>query len=155
MAGVKTHENGMFLYKSLHGDSIIRNRVMDYANLILLTSWLAGVHPLLWVPLAANAMFYPRFVGYMHYYTFHAELLPHTEQVVFHKTQFFGVLRRVYVDIKNLEKVDPELVLSPFLFQSNAFDPNLVFRDQETKEIFVFDSNGIWNEEALKHKLLY
>jgi len=25
----------------------------------------------------------------------------------------------------------------------------------ETKEVFVFDANGIWNEDALSHKLLY
>jgi hypothetical protein len=35
------------------------------------------------------------------------------------------------------------------------FDQNMVFRDMETKEVFVFDTNGAWNEDALKHKLLY
>jgi len=33
-------------------------------------------------------------------------------------------------------------------------DSKMVFRDMESKEIFVFDANGIWNEEALNHKLL-
>lgn len=41
------------------------------------------------------------------------------------------------------------------LWQINFFDPNLVFRDSETGEMFVFDANGIWNEDALNHKLLY
>lgn len=31
----------------------------------------------------------------------------------------------------------------------------MCFRDMETKEVFVFDANGIWNEQALSHKLLY
>jgi hypothetical protein len=35
------------------------------------------------------------------------------------------------------------------------FDADMVFRDMETKEVFVFDANGIWNEDTLKHKLLY
>jgi hypothetical protein len=48
-----------------------------------------------------------------------------------------------------------KLYIAKFLFMINMFDPNMVFRDQESKEIFVFDSNGIWNEDTLKHKLLY
>ena len=36
----------------------------------------------------------------------------------------------------------------------NMFDSNMVFRDMETKEVFVFDKNGIWNKEALNHKLI-
>lgn len=74
---------------------------------------------------------------------------------MFHKSSLMGKIRRVYVDIKNLEKIEPEVVPSSFIFLINMMDSNLVFRDQETKEIFVFDANGIWNEEALKHKLLY
>ena len=35
------------------------------------------------------------------------------------------------------------------------FDPDFVWRDMESKEIFVFARNGIWNEETLRHKLLY
>ena len=35
------------------------------------------------------------------------------------------------------------------------FDPDLIFRDQETKEVFVFDKYGIWNSDTLKHKLLF
>lgn len=64
-------------------------------------------------------------------------------------------MRRVFVDIKNLEKIEPEIVPSKLIFDINMFDSNMVFRDQESKEIFVFDANGIWNEDALKHKLLY
>ena len=44
------------------------------------------------------------------YFTFHAELLPHTEQVVFHKAGFFGNVKRIYVDIKNLEKIEADVI---------------------------------------------
>ena len=67
----------------------------------------------------------------------------------------FGEVTRHYVDIRNLEKVDASNVASPFLFEINVFDSELVFRDQETKELFVFDKNGFWNQEALEHPLLY
>ena len=46
----------------------------------------------------------------MTYFTFHAELLPHTEQVVFHKAGFFGNVKRIYVDIKNLEKIEADVI---------------------------------------------
>lgn len=46
------------------------------------------------------------------------------------------------------------IMIGKFLFMINMFDPNMVFRDMETKEIFVFDRNGIWNEDTLNHKLL-
>ncbi len=48
----------------------------------------------------------------MNYFTFHAELLPHTEQVVFHKVGYFGNIKRVYVDIHNLEKIDAQILPS-------------------------------------------
>lgn len=90
----------------------------------------------------------------MNYFTFHAELLPHTEQVVFHKASFFGKTKRVYVDISNLEKVDADLVRSKLFWGMNLYDPDMVFRDQETKEIFVFEKNGQWNADTLAHKLI-
>lgn len=98
---------------------------------------------------------FPRKIAVLQFFTFHAELLPHTEQVVFHKATFFGKIRRIIVDIKNLEKIEPEVVPSAVLWTINFFDSNLVFRDMESKEIFVFDANGIWNEDCLKHKLLH
>jgi hypothetical protein len=48
----------------------------------------------------------------MQYFTFHAELLPHTEQIVFHKAGVYGQVRRIIVDIKNLEKIDAEILKS-------------------------------------------
>jgi hypothetical protein len=41
------------------------------------------------------------------------------------------------------------------MWDSNVFDSQMVFRDTETLEMFVFDANGVWNKEALEHPLLY
>lgn len=60
----------------------------------------------------------PKKYAVMNYFTFHAELLPHTEQVVFHKSTFYGKVKRIYVDIKNLEKIEPEIVPSKHAFHS-------------------------------------
>lgn len=59
------------------------------------------------------------------------------------------------MDIKNLEKIEPEVLKNPLFWEVDMFDPSLVFRDMETHEIFVFDKSGIWNEDTLNHKLLY
>ena len=117
--------------------------------------WLGGVSQLLLVPFLVGTLSLPRKLAIVNYFTFHAELLPHTEQVVFHKVDFFGNVRRIIVDIKNLEKIDADIVPSKMLWAVNMFDSNMVFRDMESREVFVFDVNGIWNEDALKHKLLF
>ncbi len=46
------------------------------------------------------------------------------------------------------------ILLGKMIWAINMFDSNMVFRDMETKEVFVFDKNGIWNKEALNHKLI-
>jgi hypothetical protein len=153
--GVKTSENGQFLYKSDQADAVLRARVMDYFFLLSFGGWVGGLHPLLILPFLVGCLSLPRKLAIMNYFVFHAELLPHTEQVVFHKGDFFGNVRRVIVDVKNLEKIDADVVPNKMMWAVNMFDQNLVFRDMETKEVFVFDANGIWNEDTLKHKLLY
>jgi hypothetical protein len=80
--------------------------------------------------------------------------LPHTEQVVFHKASYFGSVIRHTVDIRNLEKIEAETLPTSLMFDINTFDSQMIFRDQESKEVFVFDSNGIWNADALEHELL-
>lgn len=153
--GVRTSENGVFLYKSTQGDSLLRARLMDYFFVFAGASWITGASSLILVPFLVASLSLPRKLAVMQYFTFHAELLPHTEQVVFHKGDLFGNVKRVIVDIKNLEKIEADIVPSKLLWGVNMFDQNMVFRDMETKEVFVFDSNGIWNEDALNHKLLY
>ncbi len=153
--GVKTSENGLFLYKSSQPDAVLRARMMDYFLLLTLGGWFAGVHTMLIVPFLVGCLSMPRKLAIVNYFTFHAELLPHTEQVVFHKADFYGNVRRIIVDIKNLEKIDAEIVPNKMMWAVNMFDQNMVFRDSESREVFVFDHNGIWNEDTLKHKLLY
>eukprot|EP00349_Pseudokeronopsis_sp_Brazil_P006718 CAMPEP_0202959652 /NCGR_PEP_ID=MMETSP1396-20130829/3827_1 /ASSEMBLY_ACC=CAM_ASM_000872 /TAXON_ID= /ORGANISM="Pseudokeronopsis sp., Strain Brazil" /LENGTH=94 /DNA_ID=CAMNT_0049678329 /DNA_START=556 /DNA_END=837 /DNA_ORIENTATION=- len=87
---------------------------------------------------------FPRKLAAFNHFTFYAELQPHTEQVVFLKASLFGGVRKVMVDISNLEKVDASVVGSDFLFLSNNFCPDMVFRDMATGEFFVFDSYGVW-----------
>lgn len=128
---------------------------MDYFFVGGALSWLSGASHLILVPLLVASLSLPRKLAIVHYFTFHAELLPHTEQVVFHKADLFGRVKRVIVDIKNLEKIDADIVPSKLLWGVNMFDSNMVFRDMESREIFVFDNNGIWNEDVLQHKLLF
>ena len=110
--GVRTSENGLFLYKSTQADSLLKSRSVDYFFLFGSIGLVTGYNSLLIVPLIALSCFLPRKLAVMNFYTFHAELLPHTEQVVFHKGDFFGKVRRIFVDIKNLEKIDSSIVPS-------------------------------------------
>ena len=68
------------------------------------------------MPVLIASLSAPRKLAVLSHFTFHAELLPHTEQVVFHKARLFGKVKRIYVDIKNLEKVGTEAVNSQLLF---------------------------------------
>ena len=153
--GAKIHENGISLYKSPgNGDSLIRTRMSDYFLLGLVGSYVMGAHTAILAPIFAILLSYPRKVSVLRYFTFRAELLPHTEQVVFVKGDFMGNIRRIYVDISNLEHIDASSVSAPFLFATNFFDRHMVFRDMESREVFVFAAHGVWNEDALNHKLL-
>lgn len=108
--GVKTHENGLFLYKSEQADHIVRSRMMDFFLFFGGCAWITGIEPIFFLPILVFMLSYPRKITTLYYYTFHAELLPHSEQVVFHKASFFGKVRRIIVDVKNLEKIEPEAV---------------------------------------------
>jgi hypothetical protein len=69
--------------------------------------WLTGLaSPFILVPIAVFTLSFPRKLAAKQYFTYHAELLPHTEQVVFHKAGYYGKVKRIYVDIRNLEKID-------------------------------------------------
>jgi hypothetical protein len=85
---------------------------MDYALVFCTAGFITGMSQFLLMPVAIAALSLPRKYAIMHYFTYHAELLPHTEQVVFHKNTFMGKTRRIYVDIANLEKVDADVVPS-------------------------------------------
>ena len=131
------------------------SRITDYFFFGCLAGWLTGVSQFLMLPAFVIATELPRKWTVMKYFTYHAELLPHTEQVVFHKVNLFGKQDRHIVDIRNLERVSADMVESDIIWWINMFDSQMVFRDSFSVEIFVFDSNGIWNQEALEHPLLY
>ena len=155
MRGVNTHENGVFLYKSNQAEHFMKTRITDYFVAGTFLGLVTGMSQFLVMPLFVSMLSMPRKMAYLRYFTFHAELLPHTEQVVFHKASFFGTVDRIYVDIRNLEKIDADRIPSPLLWDSNSFDPTMCFRCSESQEMFVFDSRGVWNKEALEHPLLY
>ena len=95
--------------------------------------------PIFLMPSLVGTAFLPRRWTMQKYFTWHAELLPHTEQVVFHKTLPFGQVGKFIVDIKNLEKVGADHVKNPLMWHHDRFDPNFIFRDAATQEVFVFD----------------
>ena len=92
----------------------MRTRIIDYFMFFAFGGLITGFNQFLIVPMFVMALFFPRKLSTLTYFTFHAELLPHTEQVVFHKGNLFGNVRRIYVDIKNLEKIEAEVVPSKF-----------------------------------------
>jgi hypothetical protein len=153
-SGVQTSENGMFLYKSVQAEDHVRSRFIDYFILGSFAGWISGASSFLFLPFVAASLAMPRKLAAVKFFTFHAELLPHTEQVVFHKTSLFGGIQRHTVDIKNLEKVEAETLPTSLMWDINTFDSQMVFRDQESREYFVFDVNGVWNADALEHPLL-
>ena len=155
LAGVKTHENGVPLYKSPDARYVSMRQMSDYAAVGFLLGFASGSNFLFSMPLFLMAIQFPRKAVVMRFFTWHAELLPHTEQVVFHKTTLFGHVERFYVDIRNLEHVDSSEVNGELMWQINMFDPDMCFRDAASGEIFVFDKLGQWNKEALEHPLLY
>ena len=127
----------------------------DYALAGFGFAWLSGISSLAVMPLFLYTIQLPRKVSTLRHFTWHAELLPHTEQVVFKKATMFGAVESYYVDIRNLEKIDSAEVNSPLMWEINMFDPDMCFRDASTGEQFVFDKNGQWNQEGLEHPLLY
>ena len=101
---------------------MVRSRMMDYFIVFGCAAQLTGISTFIFIPIVIQFLSYPRKIAALQFFTFHAELLPHTEQVVFHKTSLFGNIRRIYVDIKNLEKIEADVVPSKFLSQINFFD---------------------------------
>ena len=105
--GVQTHENGIFLYQSHQAKDAMLWSYADYTVIGSFAGWML-VNNVLMLPALVSLLYMPRRWTQLKYFTWHAELLPHTEQVVFHKTFLFGGTDRKVVDIRNLEKVDAE-----------------------------------------------
>jgi len=147
--GAIGHENGMVLYRSHQSPYVLKHRYYDWIMFGLgawvVNGFLSGTTTFMALPLIYGLCSAPRRLSQMNHFCFHAELLPHSEQVVFHKVHLFGELSRVYVDIRNLEKINAEDCGTPLLWDVNMFDSNMVFRCTESNQKFVFDKAGIWN----------
>ena len=102
LSGVNTHENGIFLYKSPQSRDFLGSRIVDYLWLTCFLGFFSGASQLLALPLFVVSLGLPRKIAMQQFFCFHAELLPHTEQVCFHKVTTFGDVERIYVDIRNL-----------------------------------------------------
>ena len=79
-SGVSTHENALFLYQSKQAKWVNKASIGDYASLTFL--FLAAFVPkfdLFILPFLISLMKWPRRHVQMRYFTWHAELLPHTE----------------------------------------------------------------------------
>ena len=143
--GVLTHENGIHLYKSPDAAHVVMRQMTDYAAVGFAFGWITGMSNLAIMPLFLLTIQMPRKLSTMRHFTWHAELLPHTEQVVFKKATLFGAIDSHYVDIRDLEKIDSSEVSAFLMWEINMFDPDMCFRDASTGEVFVFDKQGQWN----------
>lgn len=153
---VQIHENSIFLYKSPNTPEWIGARAYDYFALgcLVYGSFFATL-PLMWLPVVTYTAEFPKFYTYAKYRTYRADLLPHTEQVVFTKIGMFGKVKHSVVNISDLAKISPESVKEHYLmFRRLDNDARFVWKDNQTQEVFMFDSNGLWNEEGLNHPLL-
>jgi hypothetical protein len=152
-SGVTLHENGKFLYQSRQADWAVAWGYADWGVLFAFGAWASGSHIAL-LPMLVSFAFVPRRWTQQTYFCWHAEMLPHTEQVIFQKSFVFGGTSKHIVDIKDLEKVDADVIENKLMWVGNMFDDSLVFRDSHSGEVFVFDKQGIWNEDTLNHPLL-
>jgi hypothetical protein len=82
----------------------------DFLIIALWGSYAVSNKAFLLLPSLVSTLFVPRRWTQQRYFCWHAELIPHTEQVVFHKTMLFGHVERHFVDVKNLEKVPAEII---------------------------------------------
>jgi len=89
------------------------------------------------------------------HYTLRADLLPHTEQVMFIKSSIFGDPIKYIVDLKDLKKINyKEVPNAGFMWAFRAPDRDMVWKDERSGEIFIMDVAGLWNESGINHPLI-
>lgn len=154
----KVHENGVFLYQAEHlGGLLHRSRRLELPVYL----GFALSFPSLGLSAAIFGALYVILMRASHYelanrLVVRMDLLPHLESIAFRKVGAFGIPVTRIVRLSDLEKIEPNFS------EENAFwgyniqlDRDLVYRDNSTGELFVFDSNGLWSWEGISHKLLY
>jgi hypothetical protein len=157
----KIHENSVQLFFSPEISATMRaHRGSEYAY------WFFALFvmkmPLFVVPCATMA--YTFFTNAAIYepcrrFVIRMDLLPHLEMVHFQKVGMFGQLYSKLVRIENLEKVDIESIRTQeqWFWALNAATTNedMIFRDKETGEYYLFDRFGHWDWKGISHELLY
>lgn len=72
---------------------------------------------------------------------------------------WFGRERIEYMDIEDIvyaEQSDPVFDSHGFWDQNRHYaDRYLVFRNKRTNSVLIFDRDGVWSEEGLKHELIH
>lgn len=154
----KIHENSVFLYQSEKlGGSLLKARRLEaplYAGLVL-------AFPSFALSISLFGTIYLLLSRASHYelgnrLVLRMDLLPHLESIAFQKIGPFGVTLTKIVRLSDLEKIEPNFSEENAFWGYNiALDRDLVYRDNSTGELFVFDSNGLWSWEGISHKLLY
>lgn len=137
-------ENGIPLYQSPAAQDVVANRRYDYHLSFFIFMRLCGVKIAI-LPVMYMIWSMPRRISERLHFCYKAELMPHTEQIMFWKCSNFGDQIPYIVDIKNLEKVSAEDVQAPLMWENGMYDKEMCFRDTETDRFFVFDKNGMWN----------
>jgi hypothetical protein len=86
------------------------------------------------------------------------ELLPHTEEILIQNINAFGYISTRKVKIDDLEHTTiADQYGEDSLREKSArglVNRDVVFRNKVTNELLLFDPNGIWSEEGIRHVLL-
>jgi hypothetical protein len=122
-----------------------------WATYLMVPGW-----NMLLLPALVQLCFLPNHLSMFTYVCWHARLLAEQEEVWFYKVNAFGQTRIHRVKTSELEKVDDTSdLVNPILWLRSRWDENMVFRDKASGQVFVFDRYASWNEDTLKHPLLY
>ena len=153
---VKIHESSIFLYKSPRASTYMKVRAYDYYFVGVLGLSFVHPNPLVWLLAMPYLVDARRFAATLNLHTIRADLIPHTEQVVFTKVSFFGYTYQHVTNISDLQKIDASEAkgASYLLKYGNNYDSNFVWRDNLSGDIFIFCSDGTWNQEGIDHPLL-
>jgi hypothetical protein len=150
-------KNTLFLYHSKEGSFTSLVGAIDWVMLGLWGGWLFLPNAsYLLLPALIQLCFLPRRWATLKYFCWHARLHPDEEEVWLIRSTLGGLNVIYKVPVEDLERVQrDDRVVNPIFWDINKFDDNLIFRDKASGEIFVFDKTGVWNEDTLKHPLIY
>ena len=84
------------------------------------------------------------------------ELNPATEEIIYQKLGHFGCIHTYKTKLSDLEYVDKSSLNDNVFIRSSRsiVDQKLIFRIKSTGELMMFDIDGVWHEDGLKHELM-